>query len=153
MFLFLDPLLHFSSGPFWDTRADEVVPRRSYSTVSARRNEERGRREVKNGEEEEKRELRVGSNTAGGTQKREVLLSGRGPLSSLSRWWQVSVAALAAEDGRHLAKRTPLFLPIASRARAAKPLRGVACPPQARRVRPPAAAAGDPDDARHDPRE
>jgi hypothetical protein len=41
-------------------------------------------------------------NIAGGTQRREVLLSGRGPLSSLSRWWQVSVAALAAEDGRYL---------------------------------------------------
>lgn len=72
---------------------------------------------MKNGEEEEKRELRVGSNTAGGTQRREVLLSGRGPLSSLSRWWQVSVAALAAEDGRHLAQGTPLFLSIASRTR------------------------------------
>lgn len=41
------------------------------------------------------------SNTAGETRRREVLLSGRGPLSSLSQWWQVSVAALATVDGCH----------------------------------------------------
>lgn len=71
-------------------------------------------------------------NTAGGTRRREVLLSSRGPLSSLSRWWQVSVAALAAVDGRH--RRQGRFLSQSPLVRAAKPLRGVACPPRARRV-------------------
>lgn len=55
---------------------------------------------------------RVGSTAARGT-RREVLLSG--PLSSLSRWWQVSVAALAAVDGHHLVE----FLFLSSPAGAA----------------------------------
>lgn len=55
---------------------------------------------------------RVGSNayTAGGTRRREVLLSGRGPLSS--RWWQVSVAALVAENGRRFSPETSLLSAI-----------------------------------------
>jgi len=55
-------------------------------------------------------ESRENRSTAGGTRRREVLLSGRGPLSSLSWWWQVSVAALAAEDGRHRRHRQETFL-------------------------------------------
>jgi hypothetical protein len=109
---------------------------------------EKGEREVKNGEEEEKRERRVGSNTARGTRRREVLLSGRGPLSSLSRWWQVSVAALAAEDGRHRRRqgtfsRRRFSLNRLSCARGEVTAGRRVPSTRARRVCPPA-AAGDP---------
>lgn len=92
--------------PLWDTWVKEIA---LTSLLLFRRNEERSENS-----EERRRETRrrVGSNayTAGGTRRREVLLSGRGPLSS--RWWQVSVAALVAENGRRFSPETSLLLAI-----------------------------------------
>lgn len=142
IFLFLDLCISLpreTSGLFWDTRVDEVVPCLSYTPRE--RPEERGERKVRCEKRRRGRkawvESRENRSTAGGTRRREVLLSGRGPLSSLSRWWQVSVAALAAEDGRYRRRRQGTFLSQLHfrLVCAAKPLRGVACPPRARRAR------------------
>lgn len=94
-----DLLIFFSwaSVPSGTRESKRSPLRRSYSS-----DETRWKKWKHSKEKREK--SRVGSNahTAEGTWRREVLLSGRGPLSS--RWWQVSVAALVAGNGRRFAE-------------------------------------------------